>query len=152
MEIRRFEKKDAETLAKLETEWHKEGISPYMSINTKSDFLKHNRKGNFIFIAENNREIVGYVLVIRKRTKMPIERYGLKRFEKYLDLDSLFVKKAYRRKKAGSLLLKEVLNTAKKEGYDHIFLSADSVEMSRLVEFYKKFGFSQIYTKMYSKF
>ena len=152
MEIRVFEKEDAAKLEALEKIWHKEGVSPYMSMNTKSDFLKHDRKGDFIFIAEHNKEIIGYVLVKRKRSKMAVERYNLKRFEKYLELDSLFVLKKHRRKKAGGLLLKKVLDTAKKEGYDHIFLAADSVEMSRLVEFYKKFGFKQIYTQMYSKF
>ena len=145
--IRKYEEKDAEALAKLDKIWEKEGISLGMNPRKAKDFIK-NQKKEICFVAEQNNKIIGYAcgkkLVYNKKKKL----FYLKKGEKWLNFDALYVLKPYRKLRVGRKLVFALIKEAKKEGLDSIMLVADSKDQEKLVSFYKKCGFDITITRM----
>jgi GNAT superfamily N-acetyltransferase len=146
--VRPFTKDDAKDLARLEKVWEKEGISPGMAgAMSAAKFVKEANK--FIcFIAEDLGEVIGYALGYKKKYDGTRTVLYLKKGEAYLELDSLYILKAYRRKKVGARLVIRLIAEAKDQGFKSIHLGADSKKQADLVSFYEKFGFEAYYTRM----
>jgi len=145
--IRKFEEKDAEALAKLDKIWEKEGISLGMNPKKAKDFIK-NQNGEICFVAEQNNKIIGYACGKKLTYKMKKKIFYLKKGEKVVNFDSMYVLKPYRKLKIGRKLVFALIKEAKKEGMDSIMLVADSKDQETLVSFYKKCGFDIILTRM----
>ena len=145
--IRKFQKADAKSLEKLDKIWKNEGISLGMDPRKAKDFIRK-QKNEICFVAECNNKIVGYVCgkksVYNKKKKL----FFLKKGEKWLNFDSLYVLKSYRKLKIGRKLAFALIKEAKKEDLDSIILVADSKEQEKLVSFYKKCGFDVILTRL----
>lgn len=88
---------------------------------------------NTCFIAEINREIIGFALAEKKEVP-PF------RTVKVAELNELFVKDQYRNKGIGKMLIDYFLNWAKKSGADKGTVSVYFMN-ERGIEFYKREGF-----------
>ena len=145
--IRKYEEKDAEALSKLDKIWEKEGISRGMNPRKAKDFIK-NQKKEICFVAEQNNKIVGYVCGKKRIWNKKKKLFYLKKGEKYLHFDSLYVLKPYRKLSVGRKLVFALVKEAKKEGLNSIQLIADSKYQEKLVLFYKKCGFDIVLTRL----
>ena len=85
-----------------------------------------------------------WLIYIPKTEQISITQASIKKLEVELNRA-----KDQRKKRSGSLLLKSLLAAAKKDGYFHVFLSADSGELNNLIKFYESQGFKRVYLRMY---
>ncbi len=146
MKIRLARVKDYDELHALEQEWVREGISPFMSNTTRDEFYKEMRSAS-VFVAVDER-IIGYLVCKIRVAKEDNTMHSIKKGDKYADIDSLYVLAKHRGRGIGTKLLKHCLKELERVGYKSIILSADSKEMNRLVNFYKKNGFKVVFTRM----
>jgi len=145
--IRKFEEKDAEALAKLDKIWEKEGISLGMNPRKAKDFIR-NREKEICFVAEQNNKIIGYACGKKLTYKSKKKIFYLKKGEKVVNFDSLYILKSYRKLRIGRKLVFALIKEAKKESMDSVMLVADSKDQEKLISFYKKCGFDIILTRM----
>jgi len=98
-----------------------------------------NEPQNCCFVAEDNRKMVGYISAKPKHFDY--------RKSKYIEIDNLGVIAEYRKQGIGRSLMDECLKWAKNKGYQKIFLVCFSKNKNAL-EFYKSYGFSDIYASL----
>jgi predicted N-acetyltransferase YhbS len=144
MKTRKATLKDLKEILILSKKWVKEGISLGVG-KEKPKELKKILKEGLSFVAINNKKIVGYLLAEFKKAKENLKPVGIKKGQKYLCLDSLYVSKNYRKRGMGTILMKHFLREVKNK---RITLTAESVYLDKLTQFYKKFGFKSCYTIM----
>jgi len=145
--VRKYEEKDAEALAKLDKIWKQEKISVGMRPRTAKEVIKHFKK-EICFVAEINNKIIGYACGEKKVYNRKKKLFYLKKGEKYVGLHSLYVLKPYRKQKVGRKLILALIKEAKKQNLSSIHLIADSKNQEKLVSFYKKCGFSIVFTRL----
>ena len=119
MMIRKAKKNDLKELVELDKKANKE-ISWWTPL-TKNGFLKFFRRSNCLYVAEENNVIVGY--------------QSAKIENKVMTLEDLYVKKKFRKKKVGTLLINKVIS----ENKDVQEIKFNCPE--RLRGFYEKLGF-----------
>lgn len=148
MIIRKLTKKDIGALVALDKTYVKEKISYGFIPRTKKQFLSdwNNGKNAICFVAEENKEIVGYIF--GEKMIGTSKYYYVKKGEEWIDLDTLYVLKKYRSKKLGSKLLIALTGEAKKRGYKCFSLCADSIYFDKLLKFYKLRGYKPLTCRM----
>lgn len=146
--IRAANLEDIPKLMKLDKNWDEENITWNFSKLTKKDF-QENITDNITLVAEENNEIVGYLLATRE--KATSSKHTIKKNQKYLDIDSIYVAKNYRDKNIGSKLLKYFFKIAKNENYKIIKVAASSVDIISVIRFYEKHGFKPLFAILVKK-
>jgi GNAT superfamily N-acetyltransferase len=120
-----------------------------LSFNNYSDIKKHisnhiRSKNSLILVAEVESEIVGCSLVIINKNPefLKIKQYGF--------VSDIYVRKDFRNKKVGTLLMKENVKWFKQKGmkYMKIGLAVDNKEAH---EAYKKWDFDDYFLYMVKK-
>lgn len=141
MNIRKAGKKDIESIRNLEIEWEKEGISWGVRHYDKKELMKHIKK-NFVYIAEENGKLIGYCIAKISKAKEKEDWAGIKKGQKFGWIDGIYIKKEYRSKGIGKILVQKVLEELKKK-VNVVKLKAVSKNLRNLVRFYEKFGFKE---------
>ncbi len=121
MKIRKATFKDLTQLVKLDREANIEN-KWWMPLR-REDFVNFLKKGDSLFVAEDNGEVIGY-----QSTKIK---------DKILTLEDLYVKMEFRNKGIASKLIKIAISIGKKKNALRIRLDCPE----RLRKFYEKFGF-----------
>lgn len=145
--IRKFKEEDAKDLVKIDLVWKNERVSLGMSSRTAKEFIKDYKKA-ICLVAELNNKIVGYAFGGKKVYKKKKKLFYLNKGEKYVNFDSLYVLKPYRKFGIGKKLIQTLIKESKKQGFDSIHLVADSKEQEKLVSLYRTCGFEFVFTKM----
>jgi len=134
MIIREATNEDFDEVFSLDRLWTKKEWHPAFTSNNEKWFKKNINKGN-VFVAVERGVVVGYASGgFYKSRKKPY--YGLKKGETYFYLDSLYVKRDYRSKGVGKLLLRRVERYATKKGVRYVLLTALSKDIMRTASFY----------------
>lgn len=144
MIIRKATIEDAEKIKELSDIWNKESFS--VPEETMEEIKKPILKGNTL-VAIINKDIIGYssirIFKARKDSYM-----GLKKGEKYISIDALYIKKEHRSSRVGSALLKTVEDEyAKPQNISQMTLITGG-EHKKLMDFYAKNGFGVNYVFM----
>lgn len=87
------------------------------------------------FIAEINKEAVGYIAVGHKMTYF--------RKSRYLEVENIGVSPEFRSKGVGAMLIKKAKDWAKELGYQRLSVSS-YFQNTKANEFYKRNGFAEI--------
>lgn len=105
------------------------------NLEQQTDWFKLKQKNNMpIIVAVNDNTIVGFGSYSIFR---PWDAYKLSLEH------SIYVDKDYRSQGIGKLLMIELINLAKKEGY-HTMVAGIDTSNNRSIEFHKNFGFKEI--------
>lgn len=146
IKVRLFKNEDSEQLAELDKVWKKEGVSLGMSPRANKEFIKDCKKA-ICLVAYLNNKIIGYALG-EKKVYRKKKLFYIKKGEKYVNFDSLYVLKKYRKSGIGKKLVQGLINEAKNQNFDSIQLVADSKEQEKLIALYKICGFEFVFTRM----
>jgi ribosomal protein S18 acetylase RimI-like enzyme len=141
------DKSDFKELFNLYNNWALEKISPKTVKITSKEF-KEQLKKSTTFIAKENNEIRGFLMCKIKKSTEDTIMYKLKKNEKYAEIDSIFIKKNYRKKGLGSKLVKFCKEELKKQENKKIIVLADSITPKELIDFYKKNDFKTLFVSM----
>ena len=144
IKIRVANNKDVLSLEYIDATWKKESISAGFIPRTQKKFLKIIKEGAVVVVAEKEEKLIGYVCGVIKKAKK-LSPNGNKY---YLDLDSTYVLKQYRNRSIGKRLVKKLIIITKKKNLDTIWLTADSVELQRIISFYNHLNFKTSYVHM----
>lgn len=142
--IRVADKEDAPSLEGIDNAWKEESISSGLIPRTQKKFLKIIKEGAVVVVAENDGKVIGYTCGVVKKAARPSPNGK----NQYLDLDSAYVLKQYRNRGIGKRLVKKLIDITKKKNLDTIWLTADSLELQRLINFYKCLNFKTSYIHM----
>jgi N-alpha-acetyltransferase 30 len=125
MKIRYFKPKDKKSVSELYYKLHpiEKGKKPMVS-------FKKSRIKRVLFIAEENKEIVGFVL--GHLISYADFKYG--------SIDEFFVKKGFRGRKIGSLLLKKAIKELEKFNPNLILVGTEKTN-KEAIKLYQKIGF-----------
>jgi len=139
--IRKAKKKDFAKFIKVDKEaWHNNYVGimdyydgtekPVKSIEwDKEHFLYPNKEGKLsVFVAENNGEILGYVVLLGHLHRTWLE--------------DILVRRKYQGKRVGTALVNYALKNKKR-----VFLTVNE-KNKRAIKFFKKFGFKPILEDM----
>ena len=121
IEIMEGKKSDIRKLLELDKEANKE--IKWWSPISASEFSKLIKKKNLIYIAEQDKKIIGYL------------NGNLK--EKQLLLEDIYIKRNYRNKGIAKKLIQKFISDQKKSRFKEIRIDCPE----RLRKFYEKFGF-----------
>lgn len=142
MKIRKARKEDLNEIVELEKGWEKERISWGVKHSTKKDLLNHIKK-DFVYIAEIDGKPIGYGIGKIGKAKEDRDWAGLKKRQQYGWIDGVYVKKSYRKRGFGKLLMKNLLKDFQKAKIKLVLLKADSKELKKLINFYERLGFKE---------
>lgn len=117
--IRPFEPRDSSDIIRIDAE-------SFKTQNPTYDLFVYLAYGNEIIVADIGAMVVGYVVLVYRESEAKIM--------------SIAVKKEFRRKGIGKMLLKEAIKKAKENGARRLLLE---VRVSNVAaqQLYKKFGF-----------
>ena len=146
--IRAANLEDIPKIMELDKKWHEENITWNFSKLTKKEF-QENIINNITLVAEENNKIVGYFLATLE--KATSSKHTIKKNQKYLDIDSIYVVKNYRDRNIGSKFMKYFFKIAKNENYKIIKVAASSLDINSLIRFYEKHGFKPLFTILVKK-
>ena len=149
--IREYESGDFKEFLLLNNEWYTERVSQ-SAIKHSEYSMKKELKNSTVFLAFDAKILAGFLVCKVRVAKETNNVHNLVEGEKYVDLDSVYVRKGYRDKGLGTKLLKHFLTEIKRVGYKKIIVSADSVNMSKLVHFYEKQKFKVLFTRLMLEF
>ena len=147
MIIRNASQKDIGEILKLNKKWIKEKSSIGAELEKESD-LRESIKHKLLFVAEENKKLIGYLLCYVNKADANWKIFSIKKNQEYIKLDALYVDKNFRKRGIGKLLMKEFL---KENSNKKTFLFADNKKLERLVKFYAKFNFKPVYVAMLRK-
>ena len=139
---------DIPKLMELDEKWDKENITWNFSRLTKKEF-EENITNNITLVAEENNKVVGYFLATRE--KATSSKHTIKKNQKYLDIDSVYVEKNYRDRKIGSKFMKYFFKIAKNENYKIVKVAASNIDIKSLIKFYEKHGFKPLFAILVKK-
>lgn len=142
IKIRKANEKDFNQIAKLEMAWEKEHISWGVKHPSKKELLKHIKK-DIVYVAENNQGLVGHIIGKINKAKKERDWAGIKKGTSYGYIDGIYIKKRYRNKEMGKLLIKKLLANFKDKKIKVVELKAVNKDLRRLVRFYEKVGFKE---------
>ncbi|MBN1923519.1 MAG: GNAT family N-acetyltransferase [Nanoarchaeota archaeon] len=137
---------DIDAVKSLDEVWEKESNVGGESRNYLKNCIKHSR----LFVAQEDDKLIGYSLFTLKKAKKQ-EYSTLKKGQKYLFIDYVYVLKDYRNKKIGNKLIKAIEDYARKIKIGSVYLYAVSSEPEKLISFYKKKGYDVSYVMMYKR-
>lgn len=86
-------------------------------------------KGGFIFFAKSNNNILGTFALIKKS-------------QNCLELNKMAVKKIYRGKGIGNIMIQYAINFAKKNDWKKIILYSNTI-LKNSIYLYRKYGFNE---------
>jgi ribosomal protein S18 acetylase RimI-like enzyme len=92
--------------------------------------------GSVFFLAEQDKEAVGYARVRSSKKPKELESYSC------LEIERLYADKKFIGKRVGHILMNSCLHHAKQHGYDHVWLGVWESN-ARAIAFYEKFGFEK---------
>jgi|GEM_PF-3354950 len=139
---------DLPQIKELEQKWIQEGISPYMKPDPVKKLSSSIKKG-LVFVAENKEKIVGYTKILVNKATKTLKVYNLRKGQRYIDVDAIYVAKGYRRKGVGKKLLKLVEDYAMFNRIKLILLSADNANVQGIIKFYERQGFKTHFVRMF---
>jgi len=140
-------RKDYKELYSLNKEWFDEKISPKTIDWSENQFFRQLDRST-TYVAKDKDGIIGFIMMKSRIAKEDDAMHNVIKGEKYIDLDSMFVKRKFRNKGVGTKLLKHAIKEVKRVGYKRIILSADSKKMNKLVKFYEKQGFETLFVRL----
>ncbi len=118
---------DIKSISELEKEIFSEEAWSYSQVLNEFE-----NKFSRIWVLKTDKKIVGYLIFREIKPEIEILRIG--------------TKKEYRRKGAGTKLIKKLINFADKEKINKIFLEV-KISNSQAYNFYKKLGFKELYER-----
>ncbi len=142
MKIRLANREDIKKLKSLDKQWERENIS-YDVTSYSINEIKKLIRDNAVHVAELNNKIIGFILIKEKIAKH--KNNTLKKGQKYINIEALFVSYKYRGKGVASSLIKEVIKNAKKSRCKKIKVAAASYKLEKLIKFYHKNDFTPLY-------
>lgn len=110
------------------------------------DYIEHTIKQQIEWFKQKQKNNMPVIVAVKKNTVIGFGTYSIFRpWEAYkLSLEhSVYVDKDYRSHGIGKLLMAELINLAKKEGY-HTMVAGIDTSNKMSVEFHEKFGFREI--------
>ena len=128
MLIRKLEKKDYKQFVDLLNEFRPIGMDISQDIfnNIYNEILKN----SIIYVIEKDEELIG-------SAKLIIEQKFIHKLAKYGYVEDVIVKKKYRGKGVGKMLVKEIVDYCKENNFYKIILTCNK----DLVSFYEKNNF-----------
>ena len=144
IKIRSANRGDVIYLEHMDKFWKKESISKGFVPRTRRGFIKIINQGAIVVVAEENGKLIGYVCGVIKKAR----RASANEKKYYLDLDSAYMLKTYRNRGVGKLLVRKLIAMTRKKDIDTVWVTADSTELQRLIDFYKSLGFKESYVYM----
>jgi ribosomal protein S18 acetylase RimI-like enzyme len=118
------------------------GLAGFRHEEYIEEILNDSNQG--LFVAEVDSNIIGLAeCYIQKSSEFPVVRK-----REWVQLDNIAVKKEYKRRNIGSLLLKKVIEWAKSKNVSRIELKVYSFN-SNAVEFYSRNDFKDLSKTMY---
>jgi len=149
MIVRKAVLSDLLSIKALNREWIDENISPYVGAADTLKDLRSKIKHGWVFVAEAENKLVGYVQVLVDKMSQKMNFYGLRKGEAYVNIESLYVLKNYRKKGVGKALLSIVDDFAKGGKIKSIILSAVNYDIHGIIRFYEKNGFKTHFVRMF---
>ena len=145
--IRACHPNDIEEILQLDRHWEQENIAHNFIFISREEFIAClERFPEYFLIAESGGHIVGYIngsVQTGKKVAVIPEQ------ESYLEIDNIYVKPEFRNKGIGGKLMKRLLETAAQNGIQRFFVSSDSKEMDKVLNFYRGYGFKLWYIQMF---
>jgi ribosomal protein S18 acetylase RimI-like enzyme len=154
--VRTAERRDAAALALIDASWKREAVSPGLKPRTRKEFESTIGK-DIVIVAEEGGVPVGYAVGEAKRASKKhfeidqdtLHINDLGDNETYVDLDSLYVLRRYRKRSVGKAIMKELMKETGRRGIRQILLAADNKKNPEgLVNFYRGLGFKIVVTYM----
>ena len=109
---------------------------PNTNLKRESKFFSLKVKNKEIFILENNRKYVGHLCFGKHLISPP--------FASSIFLEEFAVKKKFRGKGYGTMLLKHVIAFCKKQKIEIIYLSTNNYKENKNFKYYRKLGFKKL--------
>ena len=106
----------------------------------KSDIS--NKQVNLFLLAQRENESIGYAKMRRVR---PYDEF---KGEKAIEIERIYVRKVYQKKKVGKLLMDKCIELAKSENSQWLWLGVNE-DNAGAISFYKKYGFEIFGNKMF---
>ena len=131
MKIRTVKKSDLKTIAKLDRQIFKDTTNQ-QALKVFQDSFKRKIPGACL-VAEDNGKLIGAILSEKRLTFSPNTSY----------ISTLFVRKEWRHKGIGKLLLERCLAAMKKSGMKAVSLTV-AKENTTAFSLYKKHGFKPV--------
>jgi len=134
--IRQATPADAKEMWMLERSVAREGVL-WGEVPTTRAAVK-SRIGPLAFVAEVNGRLVGHVYgVVRKPEKYCVFRKG----ERFVELDAAYIRRAWRGRGVGTLLVRRLIREARKRGFRRFLVYTANKELERAIRFYRGAGF-----------
>ena len=147
MEIKEIEltKDRIEELIKLSIDWENENITSTYMKNEYEDFKDYR-----VIACLEDDKIIGYAFIhslIQDKNVHLMEKNS-----KYMYVEELYVKREYRSKGLGKLLMDYVINLSKKEGLDYVYLVTPTKNYKAILHFYiDEIGMDFYHAALYKK-
>jgi ribosomal protein S18 acetylase RimI-like enzyme len=129
--------------------WRKVNTEEDMQLYLAEAFAEKKIKGdlenasaNIFLLAYHRQEAIGYVKMRRDRT------YGEFKNEKAIEIERIYVKEEFQKKKIGKLLMDQCIEIAKAENNKWLWLGVNN-ENKKAMNFYKNYGFEIFGTKKF---
>jgi len=142
--IRRVVDQDIEAIVNLQVRWEEEGIT-YGFKAADVEYLRNYSKEHF-FVAEDKEHIVGFIYGdVQKAENMAIYEDGTD----YIEIEDLYVDKAYRGDGIGKQLCDMFLETSELNGLKHSYLYSSTKDIHKIIKFYEACGFKSWSIQMF---
>ena len=69
--------------------------------------------------------------------------------ETYVEIDNVYVKPEFRNRDIGGKLIDRLLDVAEQNGIQRFFVSSDSKDMDKILNFYRSHGFKPWYIQLF---
>jgi ribosomal protein S18 acetylase RimI-like enzyme len=143
--IKKANEKDVELIARLSSETFyesfaaqntKEDMEKYLEEKFNDHYIENELKDKFtvFFVAYFDDVAVGYTKLRENKAPEGLE------CKKPLEIERIYVYKAYQNKKVGAVLMQNNIDHAFRNGFDMIWLGVWEHNLPS-IEFYKKWGF-----------
>lgn len=138
---------DIDDILQLDRLWHQENIAYDFTFISREVFINElERDPPYFLVAEIDGCIVGYMNAsVHASTGLPVISEG----ETYLEIDNVYVQPAFRNRDVGGKLIDEMCNLAKQRGIQRFLVSSDSKDMDRVLNFYRRHGFTPSYVQLF---
>jgi ribosomal protein S18 acetylase RimI-like enzyme len=138
---------DIDAVLQLDVQWEQEHIAHDFIPISREEFIARLKSfQTYFLVAENDGDVVGYVNgSVHLARKIPV----LPEQESYLEIDNVYVKPNFRHRRIGGQLLERLLEVAQRNGIQRFLVSSDSKNMEKVLNFYRRYGFTTWYAHMF---
>lgn len=127
---------DSKEMWTLERSVAHEGVI-WGEVPTTKKVIK-SRIGPLAFVAVVNDRLVGHIYgVVQKSENFCVFRKG----QRYVELNAIFIRRNWRGRGVGKLLVKKLITQARKQGFRRFLVYTASKELERAIRIYRGAGF-----------